>query len=91
MLTSSLLILLVTLVVAGLGLLGIAWARSGGGTARVCRGQRLFFAVLSLLAAAVLVAAWQPQRGFVYAGLAVGVLLITMLWEGPATSQPAAR
>lgn len=83
MFTSSLVALIGTLLAAGIGFVGIAWTRWGHGPAKVCWGRRLFFGVLAVLACVALVAAWQPQTGFLCTGLAIGGLLILMLWELP--------
>jgi len=83
LLSSSLILLFGTLAVTGVGLVGIAWARCSHGPVQACWGRRLFFAVLAVLGAGALIAAWQPQSGFLYAGLAIAGLLIIMLWEGP--------
>ncbi len=81
MFTSSVLVLLGVGGISGLGVMGIAWTRCGGHVC--CWGRRLFFAVLTTLGIGALFAAGRPESGFLYAGLAVGGLLILMLWEGP--------
>src|SRR5262245_54371716 len=88
MFPSSFVLSSVTLAAAGLGFMGIAWTRCGGGAARACWGKRIFFAMLSVLAVGTLAGAWQPQSSFLHAGLAIGGLLITMLWESPSVSRP---
>jgi hypothetical protein len=44
-------------------------------------GRRLFLGTLGVLGLLSLLEAGQPHRGLIYVGLAVGALVIAMLWE----------
>src|SRR5437868_4462346 len=81
-------VLVLTLVNAVVGGWSIYWARSGPESWR-CRGGHLLF-VLNLisLGAAGLVAALARAQGLPPLGLVAGLLIVAMMWEGPA---PAAR
>lgn len=88
LLTEQMLLLILGLSSCGMGLLGIAWCRCSRRPLRASWGRRLFLLVLAVLAVATLLTAELRHGGLVYFGLAIGGLVIAMLWEGPRT-QPA--
>lgn len=67
--------------------MGIAWCRCEHTPGRARWGRRLFLGMLGVLGVGGLVMALQPHRGLIYLGLAVGALVITMLWEGRAETK----
>lgn len=71
-----------TLTMSALGAVGIVWCRCGHDSRLARWGRRLFLGVLGGLGVVSAVLAFQPHRGLVYLGLAVGLLVISMLWEG---------
>src|SRR5258707_15836394 len=77
-------VLVLTLVTAAVGGWSIYWARAEPDSWR-CRGGHLLF-VLNLLAlgAAGLVAAVARAQGLPPLGLVAGLLIVGMMWEGPA-------
>jgi hypothetical protein len=81
-------VLILTLVNAAIGGWSIYWARAEPRSWR-CRGGQLMF-VLNLIAvgAAGLVAASARAQGLPPLGLVAGLLIVGMMWEGPA---PATR
>ena len=81
-------VLVLTLVTAAVGGWSIYWARAEPDSWR-CRGGHLLF-VMNLLAlgAASLVAAVARAQGLPPLGLVAGLLIVGMMWEGPA---PASR
>ena len=81
--TQSLGLFVVALACSSLGLMGIAWSRCSPKPTRAHWGRRLFLLTLAALAGASLVTAYRPDRGLLYVGLAVGALVIVMVWESP--------
>ena len=79
------------LTVAGilLGSLGILWARTGRSPALVLCGRTLFVATELFLTGGAWFAASIRADGLVPLGLAVGLLVIAMLWEVPQPAQAA--
>jgi hypothetical protein len=77
-----LILLVSTLAASALGLMGIAWCRCERTPHRARWGRRLYLLVLGVLGGGGLLLAWQPHHGLLYLGLAVGLLVIAMLWEG---------
>lgn len=79
--TYPLVLFVMTTLASGAGLMGIVWCRADHMPCRARWGRRLFLSMLGLLGAACLLLALQPHRGLLYLGLAVGALMIVMLWE----------
>lgn len=65
------------------GSFGIVLARGGPLPHHVSWGRRLFLATLFMLVAACFVGAVYRAEGLAPLGLAAGVLVVGMLWEGP--------
>lgn len=85
--TFPLILIVSTLAASALGVMGIAWCRCDRLPSLARWGRRLFLGVLGLLGSAGGLIALQPHRGVLVLGLAVGLLVIAMLWEGrPATA-----
>lgn len=79
------LVSLAALATAGLGLLGVCWSNEPPHIGRCQLGRQLFMLTLLLAGTGSLVAACFMQRCVVSSGLALGTLLIAMLWEYPDT------
>ena len=87
--TLPLIVLIVALLASCAGFMGIAWCRCEHAPCRARWGRRLFLGMLALLGMGGLLMALQPHRGLIYLGLAVGALVIAMLWEG--RTEPSSR
>jgi hypothetical protein len=78
-------VLILTLVYAAVGAWSIYWARAEPRTWRCRGGQALFVVNLIGVGAAGLVAASARAQGLPPLGLVAGLLIVGMMWEGPAT------
>ncbi len=76
-------VLILALACSGLGFMGIVWCRCSPRPVRASWGRRLFLLILIALGGISLLTASQPHQGLLYLGLAIGALVIAMLWEGP--------
>lgn len=72
-----------------LGGLGIYWARSDQTRRRAWWGRALFVSVLAVLGVIGLIAAMRQAEGLAPLGLLGGLLVVAMLWEGPAPFRTA--
>jgi hypothetical protein len=80
-------VLVLTLVSALVGVVGIYWSRSEPSSWRCRGGHALFVLNLLALGGAGLVAAALRTQGLPAVGLVSGLLIVGMAWEGP-TSVP---
>lgn len=80
------LLLAMTGVCFCLGGLGILLGRTSRCPIRAAVGRKIFVGTLLLLGAALLLAAFYKAEGLVPLGLLAGALVVTMLWETPASS-----
>jgi hypothetical protein len=67
-----------------LGAVGIAWSRTGGAGGKRRWGRRLLISALVTLGLIGAATAFDPHHAVQYFGLAVALLVIGMIWEGPA-------
>lgn len=79
-------VLLATLTGLTLGAWAIYWARVGPSARRARWGRRLFVMALLMLGSFALLAALMQAGGLVPLGLLSGLLIVGMLWEGPAAA-----
>lgn len=82
-------LVLLPLVCLLLGGLGIYWARSDQPRRRVWCGCALFVSALLVLGITGLVAALRQAEGLAPLSLLGGLLVVAMLWEGPAPFRTA--
>ncbi|MCS6975487.1 MAG: hypothetical protein NZM31_00575 [Gemmatales bacterium] len=75
------LLLVSTLAAFAVGAVGIVWCRCRQDSYLARWGRRLFLGTLGVLGLGSVLIAFQPHRGLVYLGLAVGLLVIAMLWD----------
>ena len=66
-----------------LGVVGVVWARAGGGPAGNPWGRILFMATLLALGGGSLLAAFYRAGGLVPLGLSAGFLVVAMFVESP--------
>jgi hypothetical protein len=78
---------LVTLLAATVGGWSIHWAKTDPYGWRCLGGRILFVVNLLGVGAAGLVAAFTRAQGLPPLGLVAGLLIVGMLWEGPAATQ----
>ena len=77
-------VLILTLACAAVGAWSIWWARAEPQSWRCRGGQVLFVVNLIGVGAAGLVAASARAQGLPALGLVAGLLIVGMMWEGPA-------
>lgn len=83
MLPQSLPLIVLALLAAGLGVVGLAWCRCARRPAHTLCGPWLFLGALLVLGATCGLLAYQPGLGVVYFGLLAGGLLIGMMYDAP--------
>lgn len=79
-------IISVLLMLSGLGFVSLSWCRLGTCPVRACRGRWLFLLLLTVLGGLCLAAAVYWPQAAISTGLLLALLMILMVWEGPATS-----
>lgn len=74
------------LTVSSLGFISLSWSRLGSCPVRACRGRWLFLLLITVLGGLCLTAAVYWPQAAISTGLLLALMLILMVWEGPATS-----
>lgn len=73
------------LTLSSLGFISLSWSRLGTCPVRAYRGRWMFLFLLTVLGGLCLTAAVYWPQAAIGTGLLLALMLILMVWEGPAT------